>query len=43
MPVAGTLIGQFEFVEWMPDGRLRHSRFMALRDDTEPQDAVREP
>jgi ATP dependent DNA ligase C terminal region len=25
-----TLVGQFEFVEWTPDGHLRHSRFMGL-------------
>jgi ATP-dependent DNA ligase len=27
------LVGQFEFVEWTPEGHLRHSRFVALRDD----------
>ena len=27
MPV---LVGQFEFVEWTPDGHLRHSRFISL-------------
>jgi ATP-dependent DNA ligase len=27
------LVGQFEFVEWTPDGHLRHSRFVAFRDD----------
>jgi bifunctional non-homologous end joining protein LigD len=27
------LVGQFEFVEWTPDNHLRHSRFVALRDD----------
>lgn len=27
------LVGQFEFVEWTPDGHLRHSRFIALRKD----------
>jgi ATP-dependent DNA ligase len=27
------LVGQFEFVEWTPDGNLRHSRFIALRED----------
>jgi ATP-dependent DNA ligase len=41
--LAPSLVGQFEFVEWTPDGHLRHSRFMGLRDDMEPQDAVREP
>lgn len=27
------LVAQFEFVEWISDEHLRHSRFMALRDD----------
>ena len=27
------LVGKFEFVEWTPDKHLRHSRFMALRDN----------
>jgi ATP-dependent DNA ligase len=27
------LVGQFEFVEWTPDGHLRHDRFMGLRED----------
>jgi ATP-dependent DNA ligase len=27
------LVGQFEFVEWTPDGHLRHARFMGLRGD----------
>jgi bifunctional non-homologous end joining protein LigD len=25
-------LGQFEFVEWIPDGHLRHARFMGLRE-----------
>ena len=37
-----TLVGQFEFLEWTPDNHLRHSKFVALRDYTEPQDMVRE-
>jgi bifunctional non-homologous end joining protein LigD len=36
------LVGQFEFVEWTPDGHLRHSRYMGLRDDKKPQDVFRE-
>jgi ATP-dependent DNA ligase len=36
------LVGQFEFVEWTGEHHLRHSRFMGLRDDTRPQDVVRE-
>jgi bifunctional non-homologous end joining protein LigD len=27
------LVGQFEFVEWTPDGHLRHARFIGLRED----------
>ena len=27
------LVGQFEFLEWTPDGHLRHSRFLGLRED----------
>jgi bifunctional non-homologous end joining protein LigD len=36
------LVGQFEFVEWTPDGHLRHSRFVALRDDKPARDVRRE-
>ena len=36
------LVGQFEFTEWTPDNHLRHSRFVALRDDKDPKDVVRE-
>ena len=36
------LVAQFEFVEWTEDARLRHSRFMALRDDKKPRDVRRE-
>jgi DNA ligase D-like protein (predicted ligase) len=36
------LVGQFEFVEWTPDNHLRHSRFIALRDDKSPRDIRRE-
>jgi len=35
------LVGQFEFVEWTPDGHLRHARFMGLREDQEPGNVVR--
>jgi DNA ligase D-like protein (predicted ligase) len=37
-----SLIGQFEFVEWTTDHHLRHSRFMALRDDKKSEDVRRE-
>jgi DNA ligase D-like protein (predicted ligase) len=36
------LVGQFEFVEWTPDGHLRHSRFMGLREDQEPREVAPE-
>jgi len=36
------LVGQFEYVEWTPDDHLRHSRFVALRDDKAACDVGRE-
>jgi DNA ligase D-like protein (predicted ligase) len=36
------LVGQFEFVEWTPDGHLRHSRFVALREDKDVRTVLRE-
>jgi hypothetical protein len=36
------LVGQFEFLEWTEDDRLRRSRFVALRDDKKARDVVRE-
>jgi ATP-dependent DNA ligase len=36
------LVAQFEYLEWTPDFHLRHSRFVGLRDDTEPQGVKRE-
>jgi bifunctional non-homologous end joining protein LigD len=35
------LVGQFEFVEWTSDNHLRHSRFVALRDDKKAKSVVR--
>jgi ATP-dependent DNA ligase len=35
------LVGQFEFLEWTPDRHLRHSKFVALRDNNRRNDAVR--
>ena len=35
------LVAQFEFVEWT-EGHLRHSKFMALRDDKKAKDVRRE-
>jgi bifunctional non-homologous end joining protein LigD len=36
------LVGQFEFVEWTADGHLRHTRFVALRDDKDARQVTRE-
>ena len=36
------LVAQFEYVEWTEDSHLRHSRFIALRDDKKPKDVRRE-
>ncbi|MGA3026063.1 MAG: hypothetical protein ABSF98_30420 [Bryobacteraceae bacterium] len=36
------LIGQFEFVEWTPDGHLRHSRFTGLGEGIEPREVARD-
>ncbi len=36
------LVCQFEFLEWTPDDHLRHSKFVALRDDKDPKQVVRE-
>jgi len=40
--VKPVLVGQFEFAEWTPDNHLRHSRFVALRDDKDPLSVGRE-
>lgn len=36
------LVAQFDFVEWTPDSHLRHSGFIALREDKTAKDVVRE-
>lgn len=36
------LVGQFEFVEWTPEGHLRHSKFIGLREDKKAKEIVRE-
>jgi bifunctional non-homologous end joining protein LigD len=36
------LVGQFAFSEWTRDGRLRHPRFLGLRNDKRPADVIRE-
>jgi DNA ligase D-like protein (predicted ligase) len=35
------LVAQIEFTEWTPDGHLRHSKFVRLREDKEAQEVVR--
>ena len=35
------LVGQFEFTGWTPDSHLRHSRFVALREDKKARDVGR--
>lgn len=36
------LVGQFEFLEWTADDHLRHSRFVALREDKNAREVGRE-
>jgi bifunctional non-homologous end joining protein LigD len=36
------LVAQVAFTEWTRDGRLRHPRFLGLRDDKRPREVVRE-
>jgi bifunctional non-homologous end joining protein LigD len=36
------LVGRFDFVEWTPDNHLRHSRFVALREDRDAREVRRE-
>ncbi|HEY0317348.1 MAG TPA: non-homologous end-joining DNA ligase [Solirubrobacterales bacterium] len=36
------LVGQFGFSEWTRDGKLRHPRFLGLRDDKPAEEVVRE-
>jgi bifunctional non-homologous end joining protein LigD len=36
------LVGEFAFSEWTRDGRLRHPRYLGLRDDKPPKQVVRE-
>jgi bifunctional non-homologous end joining protein LigD len=36
------LVAAIEYAEWTPANHLRHSRFVALRDDKEPRRVVRE-
>ena len=36
------LVGQFEFLEWTGDNHLRHTKFIALRDDMQPKNVKRD-
>jgi bifunctional non-homologous end joining protein LigD len=36
------LVAQVGFTEWTADGRLRHPRFVGLRNDKRPEDVIRE-
>jgi len=36
------LVAQIEFAEWTPDGHLRHSKFVGLREDKEAREVMRE-
>ena len=36
------LVGQFEFLEWTGENHLRHTKFIALRDDKKAKDVRRE-
>jgi ATP-dependent DNA ligase len=36
------LVAQIEFTEWTPDGHLRHSKFVGLREDKEAREVVRD-
>ena len=36
------LVAQFDFVEWTPDNHLRHSSFIALREDRDASEVRRE-
>ena len=37
------LVAVIEFLEWTEGDRLRHSKFVALRDDKNPREVVKEP
>jgi bifunctional non-homologous end joining protein LigD len=40
--VAPELVAEIGFTEWTGDGRLRHPRFLGLRDDKDAREVVRE-
>ena len=37
------VVVEVSFVEWTRDGALRHSEFVAIRDDKRPSDVCRDP
>jgi DNA ligase D-like protein (predicted ligase) len=37
------IVAQIEFIEWTPDGHLRHAAFTGLRQDKTAREVVREP
>lgn len=40
--VTPTLVCEIIFTEWTPDGKLRHPKYIGLRDDKVPEEVVRE-
>jgi bifunctional non-homologous end joining protein LigD len=40
--VRPVLVGEVQFAEWTPDGRLRHPSWRGLRDDKSPAEVTRE-
>jgi ATP-dependent DNA ligase len=40
--LASRLVAAVEFLEWTPERRLRHPRFVGLRVDKDPNEVVRE-
>jgi ATP-dependent DNA ligase len=36
------LVAQIAFTEWTHDNKLRHPRFLGLREDKKPEEVVRE-
>jgi bifunctional non-homologous end joining protein LigD len=42
MWVRPELVAAVEFLEWTEGDRLRHSKFVGLRDDKNPREVVRE-
>jgi bifunctional non-homologous end joining protein LigD len=36
------MVAEVEFLEWTDGDKLRHAKFVRLRDDKDPQDIIRE-